>query len=226
MDQSLWKYIVTFAAGAGVGFFVTRKLLEDHYAELAQEEIDSVKENLGRRNPNVVSYVNNVMKEESKYEVKSSLDETYTNGYNKVKHNYGIVSDDIVAKAAASYDGDTVVNSTFKTEEDSNNPYVISDEEFADEMPHFDKVTLYYYMTDDILTDDNEEPIVDIDDVIGYDALVTLGNEQSNTIWVRNNRISTDYEVVRLNQSYQESVLGIKPEPPIRTIERNREDEY
>lgn len=36
--------IMIFAAGAALGFFAAKKLLEDKYAQLAQDEIDSVKE--------------------------------------------------------------------------------------------------------------------------------------------------------------------------------------
>lgn len=37
-------YVLTFVAGAAIGYFVTRKMLEAKYAQIADEEIASVKE--------------------------------------------------------------------------------------------------------------------------------------------------------------------------------------
>ena len=52
------KYVVNiicFAAGAGVGFLVAKKVLENHYAEIAQEEIDSVKETFANKENKVIT---------------------------------------------------------------------------------------------------------------------------------------------------------------------------
>lgn len=43
MKKTIITGIVTFILGGGVGYLVTKKALEDYYAQLAQEEIDDVK---------------------------------------------------------------------------------------------------------------------------------------------------------------------------------------
>ena len=43
MKKTIITSIVTFILGGGVGYLVTKKALEDYYAQLAQEEIDDVK---------------------------------------------------------------------------------------------------------------------------------------------------------------------------------------
>ena len=43
MKKTIITGIVTFVLGGGVGYLVTKKALEDYYAQLAQEEIDDVK---------------------------------------------------------------------------------------------------------------------------------------------------------------------------------------
>ena len=48
MNKSVIAIFAAFAAGAAVSYFMTRKLLEEQYAQIAQEEIDSVKEIFGR----------------------------------------------------------------------------------------------------------------------------------------------------------------------------------
>lgn len=92
------------------------------------------------------------------------------------------------------------------TRVDRASPYIITDEEYADEFPHHDKVSLYYYRVDDVLTEENEEIIDDIDRIIGYQALSVL-DTQTN-VWVRNEPLGIDYEIMALNTSFAEQVHG------------------
>ena len=89
-------------------------------------------------------------------------------------------------------------------------PYVISIEEFSEERENFDKVTVYYYQEDDTLCDDNEEVITDVLRFIGSDALTCFGDESDdeNVVYIRNEPMEIDYEVIRLTKSYSETVLG------------------
>ena len=48
MNKSTLSNIVIFAIGAAIGSAVTWKLLKTKYEQIAQEEIDSVKEEYGR----------------------------------------------------------------------------------------------------------------------------------------------------------------------------------
>ncbi len=97
-------------------------------------------------------------------------------------------------------------------------PYIISLDEFADEFQEFDKITLYYYELDDTLTEENEEVIIDVSDVVGDEALSEFGTESNNDdiVYVRNPSLRADYEIIRLVKSYQETVLGIFRNEPKR----------
>lgn len=94
------------------------------------------------------------------------------------------------------------------TKIDRTLPYIIDYREFAEEFDHHDKVSLYYYRPDDVLCEENEEIVEDIEATIGYDALKALDTQ--TTIWVRNEPLAIDYEIIALNSSFQESVLGIR----------------
>ena len=106
----------------------------------------------------------------------------------------------------------------------SSPPYVIDIELFSEERDDHDKCTIYYYEDDDTLTDENEEIIQDVYSTVG-DALGCFG-ERSNdpeVVYVRNERLSIDYEVIRLSKSYSETVLGIvKEEEKKRSKPRKR----
>ena len=51
--------------------------------------------------------------------------------------------------------------------------------------------------------DDNEEIIDDIEDYICYEALDMLSTQA--TVWVRNEKLRTDFEVISINKSYAEA---------------------
>lgn len=93
-------------------------------------------------------------------------------------------------------------------------PYFISSEDYAYGHPEFDKLTLTYYAEDDILADEREEQVDDVERLIGADALDQFGkgaallSDDTDTLYVRNETLSTDYEVVRVYQSYHKVVLG------------------
>jgi hypothetical protein len=91
---------------------------------------------------------------------------------------------------------------------DRTMPYVINDVEFSEEFDHHDKVSLYYYSVDDILCDENEEIFENAERFIGEEALSLLGD--GAIIWVRNEPLTIDYEILTINKSYAEAVHGIE----------------
>jgi hypothetical protein len=94
-------------------------------------------------------------------------------------------------------------------------PYVISLEQFNEEMDYHDKLTLTYYQADDTLVDEDEEIISDVEKLIGSYALSNFGvdSEDPEVVYVRNEKLAVDYEVVRIpNGSYSETVLGERKE--------------
>jgi hypothetical protein len=102
-----------------------------------------------------------------------------------------------------------------KTEEANNHspkqhPYVITVEQFGEEMDHYDKITIYFYEDDEVLTDENEEVITDVSAIVGDDALYSFGDGSGDAeiVYVRNDKMQIDYEVIRLSKSYAETVCG------------------
>jgi hypothetical protein len=88
-------------------------------------------------------------------------------------------------------------------------PYVIAREDYDDEdMSHYDKLTIYYYEDDDTLTDENEEVIADVDSIVGGDSLTRFGDLSGDpeVVYVRNDKLQIDYEIIRLSKSYGETI--------------------
>jgi len=91
-------------------------------------------------------------------------------------------------------------------------PYVISFEEFQADEKDYVRNTLTWYEGDDTLTDDKEQPIPDVDAVVGEHNMVRFGHgsRDPNIVYVRNDRMEVDFEVVHNKSAYSAAVLGFQ----------------
>lgn len=210
-NDSIFFKIVIFTLGTGTGFFAAKMLYKAYYAKIAQEEIDNVKEVFeNRKKMHVVRPENTMTDEEEDNKeqdertnrnplTRSSLD---GNPYEQAKKNYSLVKEGEVDNP----DTDNVFE--FDTQAfDKTLPYIVDEQSFLEEFDHHDKVSLYYYQVDDVLCHDHEEIVKNVEETIGYDALTTLDTQP--TVWVRNEHIGIDYEILSINKSYAELVYGI-----------------
>lgn len=101
-------------------------------------------------------------------------------------------------------------------------PYTISFAEFNENNVGHEQTTFTYYSADQTLADAQEKPVDNIDYVIGDDNLTRFGHgsDDPNVVYVRNEKIDMDFEIVRSNGSYQSEVLNVEPEPA--TLQHSR----
>ena len=80
-------------------------------------------------------------------------------------------------------------------------PFVIShtDYQWSDEGDEYAKITLKYYPLQQVLLDEEEEPIDNVEGYVGWRALNRFGDESDDPdiVYVRNRRMETDFEVER-----------------------------
>jgi len=95
-------------------------------------------------------------------------------------------------------------------------PHIITAVDYEKTKVGYGQETLMYYEIDDTLTDLSEKLIDNVDELLGPDALVSFGvtSDDPDIVYVRNLKNETDYEVIRLHKSYQQEILGIRPEIP------------
>jgi hypothetical protein len=95
--------------------------------------------------------------------------------------------------------------------------YVIHKEEFRE--GEYDSETLTYYIQDDVLTDERDQRMTDIDSVVALENLEKFGHgsEDANVVYIRNDKLQMDYEILRSGGSYTSEVLGV--------VEPEEEDE-
>lgn len=94
---------------------------------------------------------------------------------------------------------------------DTSKPYVITETEYMEDRGEYDKVDLNYYDQCGTLSDDSDSIIRDIRNTIGDKCLFSWGAgcDDDHTVFVRNERISTDFEIAKIDNSYAEIVLGV-----------------
>lgn len=117
-------------------------------------------------------------------------------------------------------------------EENPDKPYVISVEEFGENPQEYDQQTVTYYEGDDTLADSRNQPIEEIDSTVGDDNLERFGHGSNdvNVVYVRNERLELDFEVIRDPGYYVVEVLGLdRPEKSLKHSQqrgrRHRADE-
>lgn len=221
------KNAFVYGLGAATGAFVAIKLLEEHYAAIAEEEIQAVKEDTKRR---LEEYKNSEVDcEDVKKEVvdKSSIkNDITTNTYKKLCRDYTKPNLQELSNKYEDLDEHPRDDEEYHTEDEDEEllpppnldisregetgPYLITGEEFANENMHYDKLTLWYYKKDNTLADDREEIVDDVTSLIGDDALGLFNNiGGEKTIHIRNEKISIDFEIICLEKSYKEEILGV-----------------
>lgn len=105
----------------------------------------------------------------------------------------------------------------FEVADDRGEIYVISVQENADHEAGYENVTWTYYAKDGVVTDDAEDPIEDVENFLGEDFQHKFGEESGdeNVVYIRNEVVMIDYEIVRDPSSYVEKVLGEEYTPPV-----------
>lgn len=170
--------IVIFTAGAIIGSVVTWKLVKTKYEQIAQEEIDEVREFYAKK----VDKLTHEEKSEDAAEVKSNV----------AKEEY--------AEYANVINGLNYANITKEEVNKMGKPYVITPEEYGD-LDDYDLVSLTYY-ADGYLTDEQDNLIEDVDNVVGVDSLTHFGEYEDDSVFVRNDSCTTDYEILLDERNY------------------------
>lgn len=95
---------------------------------------------------------------------------------------------------------------------DPSEPYLITVDEFMDDNPEFDKQNVTYFEGDDSLCDERDMLIPDIDENVGRKNLENFGlySRDSEIVYVRNERISVDFEIAYDPRTYVEAIAGFK----------------
>lgn len=191
------KTIISFILGAAIGSGVTFLVTNQKYKKIAQEEIDSVKEIFQRKE----QALNNTKAKEDLYE------KVIAKGHDLVKNTVNLTKEvENSKKEFTAYNDITKKYAEKKVEPEfeTDEPHVISIKEFDDpDYDHYDKIGLYY-TSDGKLIDEENELVENPDEKVGKKFVKHFGDDEEDSTYVRNDKLETDYEIVREDESYSE----------------------
>ena len=194
--------VVIFAAGAFVGSVVTWKLVKSKYEQIAQEEIDSVKEVFTKKAEDLE------VKKLEDVDIDKLFNEKIAGHFetNLTKNKPNLME---YASKLANMNYADYADSVKKEDDDMCHPYVIEPEEFEELADvGYDSDNLTYY-ADGILADDLDNIIEDVENTVGFEALEKFGDIDDDSVFVRNDDLRCDYEIVRDLRRYSDVVGSI-----------------
>lgn len=171
--------VLAFSLGAAAGAAVSWKVIKTKYEQITREEIESVKEYYKNR-----SQAEDVHEEIDCEEDEEEDDENST----ELLGEYRDIALGYIVEQ--------------KETNDMKKPYIISPEEFGEEY-EYDTETLLYY-EDGVLADTDDNIINDVNGIIGFDSLNHFGEYEDDSVFVRNERLKIDYEVLRYEGTYSD----------------------
>lgn len=214
------KNILIFAVGIAVGAIAASLYTKEKYETYADEAVESVKRAYG-------FYDQDEDDQNESEDLPDGNDiDTYKHllkpesfGYDKIpfegdiRGNYIFGGEDL----GNDFPMQTAAENESPKEEDSRQPYVITPEEYDAnqtilnehgeeiKVKLYDQICLTYYEGDDRLVDDMSGEVLDIDETVGTAALGRFGEYKVNTVFVRNEHLGADYEVVLEKAAYSDT---------------------
>ena len=198
---------ILFTAGAVIGSLVTWKVIKTKYEDIAQEEIDSVKEeytrlmvSMKKKLNDSVTYKDDNNEDDRSEKDTDNIDDSIMANYNEIVKSY-----------RSSDDEENTQNEKEGEEKEEDNdgvsymeaPYVISPDDFGS-VPGYNAEPLDYF-ADGILADGWGVEL-DIAETIGEDVVNYFGDYDDDVVYVRNEQTKLEYEVTRDPRTYAEAV--------------------
>ena len=192
-----------FTTGTVFGLFVGMSISKEKERKRADEEIKSVKETLKwkyeKEHPSKEQtkddFVSDILKRHSASEkpLKVRRKEPTIN-YNKIS-TPGNTTNDSEEDAAAECENIPVGGDEV--------PYVIPPEEFGD-IDGYDQKELTYFSDKYLIDTEDGSLIENVDEVIGLASLTTFGVYEDDSVFVRNDLLRCDYEILADERTYDE----------------------
>lgn len=212
-------------AGAFVGYRWAYRRLEAKFADIAEQEIDSMRDHFRKR---LVARDEKPPVEELKKVVKDAgydVTDPTQNGEVAVapvpEPETRNVFEDTAVDPQEDWDYEAEL-----AQRSPEKPYVIHIDEYGEQEGH-EEMSLTWY-ADDVLSDQQDKLVDDPNRVVGMENLDKFGHgsNDSTIVYIRNEKLGVDIEVSKSDHTYAQAVHGMDPpEQPQRAPRRDIRDE-
>lgn len=203
------KNVIFFMLGAAAGSLLTYKLVEEKYRQIANDEIESVREYYKNKNNEDLEYKAEFLGTDNPCEVyikKSDVTELEKQ-LNDLGYSNEEVDDLINDPNVIIEPTDEGIEIWMEPNGDYIEPYIITPDEYGDD--GYEMKSLTYY-ADFVLADNEDDEIIsDPESIIG-DALSHFGEYEDDAVHVRNKNNECDYEILKYEKTFSEVVGGQK----------------
>lgn len=189
---------LAFVAGGVCGVLGTKTYFEDLYRRQYEEDLESVKKVWTYKKP-----AEDNTKEDDKPVLDKEPRENEMYQYAKIlqKKGYTNYSDTPVDTS------EMTAPEVYTPPENYKDPYPIPPDILGSD--GYDQITLFY-TEDKVLLNEDDTKLNDIEEVIGLESLNHFGEYEEDVLYVRNERLRTDYEVLMDPRTYSQ-VLEERP---------------
>lgn len=202
--KQLIGFVFSLALGSAIGGVVGYKIAKKKYENLADVEVASVKRAFEER------HVNETKQKDTKS--KTSIDIPKIKEVEDAKVSQKHVDYSKQYRTDETSAEERIVGKpTKKTIKKSPNPrvpYMIAPEDFKES--HYEVKSLFYF-SDKVVTDEDYSIIKHPEDYIGTEALGQFGIYEDDAVYIRDDSLGIDYEILLDERAYAKVNSTIKP---------------
>ena len=190
---------ILFTSGSVIGAIVSWIATKNAYKKKNQEDLESVREFYKQKEKDIIAQ----LQKEYGFEIKKEKKETDSPKEDTTRVEGSKIDYTKFYKDLSSDPPDDILAETPKPILPPEAiPYVIDPEEYGED-DDYETLTLTYY-SDDVLVDEDDEPVENREEVIGNESLKRFGEFEADAVFVRNERLKCDYEILRDNRKYSD----------------------
>lgn len=213
--------VLSFLTGAGSTYLFVSHRLEQKYSDEMKKEIKNAEDYYSRL------FKRGEYEDPVELEATSTrLEEDAEKAYNEYAGRVSSVPEDEPAETEEDLEESRVVNifdspgipdpSIWAEDRENQRPYIIDHDEYMSGDSDYSQSTLTFFVEDGVLVDEKDMPVADnsrdLDKFVGEDNMTRFGHGSGdpNVVYIRNDVLEADYEVIKSARSYSQDVLGLK----------------
>lgn len=207
-------FVVGAGIGAGIAWFLTKRA----YEKRIQEEVNSVKETFAqlyedakkradenKNKPDLDSYAEWKRQQEE----TQTAEEINSELQNKTVNTHATDYTDFInglADNPREIDTSGLGPQPVEKNPDKSRPYLINRLPYSNEKPNYDVITVIYYADGTYAEPHGTE--MEVEDYIGTNLMDYVENTDKDEIFIRNDDLEIDIDIVKDARSYDEIMFG------------------